>query len=332
MPLDTTIGPELLALRDVTLSDVARITGGRLVGEDAPIRHLRPLSADSIPDGSLAYASGHFVDELANAPFEAAIVPASGVGASRSVIVHEDPQVAFFALQRSLAESGAYPTIASHRGDRVRIADSAVVHDGTVIGDDVRIGDHVVVMPNSVLDDGVEIQAGTVVGEPGFQVAGDGTGRYLVPHAGGVHLRAGVSIGANCAVDRALFSTFTTLGADTMLDNLVHVAHDVMIGDRCTLTASVELSGSVVLEDDVWLAPRTCCNQFVRFGRGAYTGTGSVVVRDVPAFTLVAGSPARVFGRVCLCRAKLPSDDGPVECGSCGRRFLVDGDAVAEAA
>ena len=117
-----------------------------------------------------------------------------------------------------------------------------------------------------------------------------------------------------------------------MLDNLVHVAHDVVIGERCTLTASVELSGSVVLEDDVWLAPRTCCNQFIRFGRGAYTGTGSVVVRDVPQFTLVAGSPAREFGSVCLCRAKLPAETGTVECPSCGRKYVIDGDGVAEAA
>ena len=323
---------ELLALRDVTLCDVARITGGRLIGPDRPVRHLRPLSADPVPVATLTYATDRFLGGLEGKSFAAAIVTDHGEDATEAGVVHADPVRAFFSLHRALVERGAYPRLEGRRGVGVEIATTAVVHDGVIIGDDVHIGDHVVLMANTVLADGVRIQAGTVIGEPGFQVADGDTGRYLVPHAGGVHLGAGVSIGANCAIDRALFSTFTTLGPGSMADNLVHIAHDVMIGERCTLTAAVELSGSVVLEDDVWLAPKTCCNQFIRFGRGAYTGTGSVVVRDVPSFTLVMGSPARVAGRVCLCRAKLPGDIGRVDCPHCERSYVIDADGVAVAA
>lgn len=318
------IGSEVLALADVTLADVARLAGGQLVGADVAVAHLRPLSADTIPDGTLTYATAPFVSEFTAKPFSAAIVPADSAIDGSSVVVHSDPARAFFTLHRALVAAGAYPVLETRRGERVDVARSAVVHPGTVVGDDVVIGDQAVIMPNTVLDDGVRVQAGAVIGEPGFQVSDDGETRFLVPHAGGVHLGRGVSVGANCTIDRAIFSTFTTLGPETMLDNLVHVAHDTVIGARCTLTAAVELSGSVVLEDDVWLAPRTCCNQFIRFGRGAYTGTGSVVVRDVDPFTLVVGSPARPVGRVCLCRAKLPAEIGRVDCERCGRSYDID--------
>jgi acyl-[acyl carrier protein]--UDP-N-acetylglucosamine O-acyltransferase len=133
-----------------------------------------------------------------------------------------------------------------------------------------------------------------------------------------------VAIGSQCCIDRALFSTFTALGAETMLDNLVHVAHDVSIGARCTLTASSELSGGAVMEDDVWYAPGSVCNQFVRFGRGALVGTGSVVVRNVDPFTLVRGNPARPAGQICLCRTKLSvGDEWVVRCPSCRREYAA---------
>jgi UDP-3-O-[3-hydroxymyristoyl] glucosamine N-acyltransferase len=319
---------DALALTDISLSDIARLCSGRLEGPDRPIRHLRPLSAHEIPDDTLTYASDRFVDELAAKPFAAAIVtkPIPIVGVS--LVIHPNPPQALFSAHRALVAMDAYRGLVTQRGVGVRIANSAVVYEGTILGDHTTIGDNAVVMPNTVLGEGVSVQAGTVIGEPGLQVAEDGSGRYLVPHAGGVRIDSGVSIGANCAIDRGLFSTFTRIGSETMLDNLVHVAHDVAIGSRCTLTAAVELSGSAVLADDVWLAPRTCCNQFIRFGRGAYTGTGSVVVRDVAPFTLVIGSPARPAGPVCLCRSKLPSDEGLVSCPNCSRLYAIDSDGV----
>jgi UDP-3-O-[3-hydroxymyristoyl] glucosamine N-acyltransferase len=316
---------DLLALPDIPLSELATMVDGRLDGPDRPIRHLRPASTHP-PAATIGYGAGGYVDEIASRGFSAAIVAPADRDrlGDRPAILHQDPRAAFFSLHTELVRRSIYPTMTARRGTNVRVGTSSSIHEGVRIGDDVVIGDHVTIMPNTVLSDGVGVQSGSVVGEPGFQVAESRSGRYLVPHAGGVYLGSGVSIGANDCIDRAIFSTYTTLDDETMLDNLVHVAHDVEIGSRCTLTAHTELSGSVTLEDDVWLAPRTCCNQFVRFGRGAYTGTGSVVVRDVDPFTLVKGNPARPGGNVCLCRTKLDVSTGAADCDGCGRTYRVE--------
>lgn len=319
-----------LGIRELSLSEVAAVVGGRLDGPDAPIAHLRPASSDALPTDTLGYATGRFIEDLIERPFAAAIMRADDRRRAPHVpvVIHENPASAFFVLHRFLVDEHRYPIIPTERAGSARVAPSAVVHEGTQIGEDVVVGDHATILPNTIVGDGTRIQAGAVVGEPGFQVADGPEGRFLVPHAGGVRLEAGVSVGANSCVDRAIFSTFTTLGSETMLDNFVHVAHDVSIGRRCTLTAHAELSGSVVLEDDVWIAPRTATNQFVRFGRGAFTGTGSVVIRDVPAFQLVKGNPARPGGFMCLCKTRLDPEVPESACPGCGRCFRYDGERL----
>ncbi len=317
-----------LALRDVTLADLARRCGGTLIGQDRPIRHLRPVSGPGLP-GALTFAgNGRYVRAFLQSDFEAAIVQAADIGlvdtTRRSLIIHPNAAEAFFGLHVELMQSDRYGRLEDQRDDDADIASSAVVHAGVRIGRDVRIDEHAVVYPNSILGDGVIVAAGSVVGGDGFQVVTIGGRRVLIPHAGGVMLGDGVAVGSQNCIDRGLFSTFTMLGSETMVDNMIHVAHDVVIGERCTLAAGSEVSGSAVMEDDVWYAPGVACNQFVRFGRGALVGTGSVVVRDVDPFTLVRGNPARPAGQVCLCRAKLSiGDEWIVRCPSCRREYAA---------
>jgi UDP-3-O-[3-hydroxymyristoyl] glucosamine N-acyltransferase len=198
------------------------------------------------------------------------------------------------------------------------------VHSGVRIENEVRIDEGAVVYPNTILGEGAVVQAGAVVGGDGFQAVVVGNRRTPIPHAGGVVIGAGTVIGSQTCVDRGLHSTFTTVGEETMLDNQVHVARDVRIGARCTLGAGSRLSCCAELDDDVWYGPAGVCDQFVRFGRGALIGAGSVVVDDVDPFTLVRGNPARPAGQVCLCRTTMTiGDEWVVRCTSCGREYAA---------
>jgi UDP-3-O-[3-hydroxymyristoyl] glucosamine N-acyltransferase len=94
------------------------------------------------------------------------------------------------------------------------------------------------------------------------------------------------------------------------------------MGEECGVVASVELGGSSRLGRGVWLGGNSSCNPEIEFGDYAYVGTGSVVVQSVPAFTLVAGSPARVLGHVCRCRTRLDLEQDDV-CPRCGTRYAI---------
>jgi acyl-[acyl carrier protein]--UDP-N-acetylglucosamine O-acyltransferase len=100
----------------------------------------------------------------------------------------------------------------------------------------------------------------------------------------------GVRISAFCTVDAGIEEP-TRIGKDTFLMARSHVAHDVQIGERCELGAGTVICGHVVIEDDVQIGGNTWVKPKVRIGKGARLGGGSVVVRDVPAGEVWAGSP-----------------------------------------
>jgi UDP-3-O-[3-hydroxymyristoyl] glucosamine N-acyltransferase len=91
-------------------------------------------------------------------------------------------------------------------------------------------------------------------------------------------------------VDRALFGGFTEIGDDTVVDNLVQVAHGVSIGRRCRIVACAAVGGSSIIGNDVWIGPNAIISSAIRIGDGARVSLGSVVIRDVPPGGRVSGN------------------------------------------
>jgi UDP-3-O-[3-hydroxymyristoyl] glucosamine N-acyltransferase len=113
----------------------------------------------------------------------------------------------------------------------------------------------------------------------------------LIPHIGGVVIEDYVEIGANCCVDRAKFAN-TIIGAGTKIDNLVQIAHNVIIGRCCLIVSQVGISGSSRLGDGVVLAGQVGIVDNVSIGDGVVVGAQAGVTKDIPAGTKVLGSPA----------------------------------------
>lgn len=176
---------------------------------------------------------------------------------------------------------------------RAEIDRGAVIHGHVHVYDGVRIGRNVIV------------HAGTVIGADGFGYlrADDGSVTSF-PHVGGVLIEDFVEIGANSCIDRgSLGDTIVRQGAK--VDNLVHIAHNVVVGRDAFVIANAMIGGSTVIGDASWVSPSATLRDAITIGRGATIGLGAVVTKDVPDDAVWAGSPARPLADFLAMQKKL---------------------------
>ena len=179
----------------------------------------------------------------------------------------------------------------------VTIGARSVLAGGNHIGRDCRIGDdarlfpHVVLYPRTQVGHRVSIHAGTVIGSDGYGYVFD-QGRHLkMPQVGNVIIGDDVEIGANTAIDRGALGS-TVIGEGTKIDNLVHVAHNVIIGRHCLIMGQVGFAGSTQLGDYGVIASQSGIAGHLKLGRQVTLGGKSGVMRDVPDGETVLGFPA----------------------------------------
>lgn len=180
-------------------------------------------------------------------------------------------------------------------GRGTRIGPGAVIGPGVVIGRDCVIGPNVVI-GFALIGDRVSISAGAVIGEAGFGAAAGPTGMVDLPQLGRVVIQDNVTIGANSCVDRGAFAD-TTIGENTKIDNLVHVAHNVRIGRNCVLAAYTGISGSTTVGDGVAFGGKAGVADHLNIGSGASVGASASVFKDVPKGETWTGFPARPLKR-----------------------------------
>ncbi|MGC4073606.1 MAG: UDP-3-O-(3-hydroxymyristoyl)glucosamine N-acyltransferase [Nibricoccus sp.] len=135
-------------------------------------------------------------------------------------------------------------------GERTHLQARAFVGRGAQIGDDCWLMPGVTVTAECVVKNRVRLHAGVVVGSDGFGYEFVAGRHEKVPQVGHVVIENDVEIGANSTLDRARFSQ-TVIGEGTKIDNLVQIAHNVVIGKHCLICAQAGISGSTTVEDYV---------------------------------------------------------------------------------
>lgn len=141
----------------------------------------------------------------------------------------------------------------------------------------------------------VIIQLGTVIGEEGYRYRRDEKGvLHHHKHEFGVVIEDNVDIGANGVIDRGSWRD-TVIGRGTKINNLVHIAHNVIIGRHCLVGAGAKICGSVNVEDFAEIWTGATIRDHINIGEGATVGMGAVVIKDVPPHTTVVGNPARTL-------------------------------------
>jgi UDP-3-O-[3-hydroxymyristoyl] glucosamine N-acyltransferase len=170
-------------------------------------------------------------------------------------------------------------------GDGVRIGQGSSIGPHTVVGNGVVMGDDCVVLANvtiysgTVLGDRVVAQAGAVLGSTGFGYArNSATGEYIAfPQQGTLVIDNDVEIGANTTIDRGALGE-TRIGAGTKIDNLVHIAHNCVVGRNVIIAAQTGISGSSIIEDGAILGGQVGLGEHAHVGPGVILGGGAGVL------------------------------------------------------
>jgi UDP-3-O-[3-hydroxymyristoyl] glucosamine N-acyltransferase len=175
-------------------------------------------------------------------------------------------------------------------GRRCRIGANVVIAAGVVIGEDCRIGGNVT-LSHCLIGSRVVLHPGVRIGQPGFGFAPDPTGPIKVPQLGRVVIGDDVDIGANTTIDRGS-GRDTVIGSGSMIDNLVQIGHNVVLGRCCILAGQVGISGSTTLDDFVMVGGQGGLAGHLHIGSRARIAAKSGIMRDVAAGETVCGSPA----------------------------------------
>lgn len=182
--------------------------------------------------------------------------------------------------------------------NNAEIGDDAIIYPNVYIGANVKIGKNVKLHPgvviyyNCVVGNNVTIHANAVIGSDGFGYALCQTGHYKVPQIGNVVICDNVEIGAHASIDRATTMS-TIIGNGVKIDNHVHLAHNVQIGENSLIISNVGIAGSSKVGKNCIIAGQTGVRDHITIGDNTVVIGMSGVTKDIKPNSMVSGFPAK---------------------------------------
>lgn len=306
---------------DMTVADLARRLGAECDGDGSAVVRGVAGIREAQPGDVTFVANMRYAAEVARTRAAAVIVARGWDRPSAAPLLRvENPDAAFaeaaalFAPPPPPDPEGIHPTAVmapdaelgrevrvgpfvviesgARIGDRTVLMAHAVVGHGVEIGPDCRIYPHVSIRERCRIGARVILHNGAVIGSDGFGYIADNDGvRRKIPQLGIVVIGDDAELGANVTVDRARFGK-TVIGRGVKIDNLVQIAHNVVIGDHSVIVAQVGIAGSTTIGSRVILAGQVGVSGHLEIGDGAVVGAQAGVSKDVPAGAVMLGAPA----------------------------------------
>ena len=236
------------------LEELAKLTDSLVIGDpECVVDNLSTISSAS--ESSITFlTNSKYSGNLKNSKACAVLVDENyKEDKNFNYLKSKDPYLVYATLSKLFKEesNNTFPFI-----DK-----SAVISENSVISKNVYIGPHVYIGPNCVIEDNVTINAncsivqnvsissnttihyGSVLGSDGFGFAPSKNGYVKIEQLGGLKIGKNVEIGANCSIDRGALDD-TEIHDGVILDNLIHIAHNVVLGENSAIAASCAIAGS----------------------------------------------------------------------------------------
>jgi len=255
----------------------------KYTGDNIPISGVNSiLNAES---DDLAYAKKHIPGHIIESSSASIVIVNSDRNVKRENIIYcNKPDFAFAIIYQNFFS-----------GSSGKIEQSANISHEAEIGENCEIGANVWIGPRVKIGDNVKIAHGTVIGSRGFGYArGFENELHLLPHEGKIIIKSDVEIGANSVIDTASFSE-TVVNQGTKINNLVHIAHNVSIGEDTLIGACVAISGSAKVGDACFIHPCVAIGNHVEVNNRCIVGSNSTVLKDLPDDSKAVGNPAKII-------------------------------------
>lgn len=311
----------------VTAGEVARSIGASVVGDSALV--ITSLaSLQDAHEGSLSfYGSTSFKDQFLVTRASCLLVRASDVALSpcSTMIVVDDPYRSFVSVVSAYVQPSRMPegmraadaevsaTAQVHTsasigpgcvigedciiGARAQLVANVVLYPRTVIGDDTVVHANVTMYTDTQIGYKCIIHAGAVIGSDGFGYVQQPDGSYLkIPQVGNVVIGDEVEIGANVTIDRAALGS-TRIGSGVKIDNLVQIAHGVVVGEHTAIAAQAGISGGAVIGKRNRIAGQVGIAGHVSLADDVVVMGQSGVTKSITASGVYSGTPAQPHAR-----------------------------------
>ena len=308
-----------------TLQQLAEKTESKLVG-DGTVNISGANTLDAAKEGDITFLTNPKYKDALNITKASAVIIDEKMNIDSPIpcIKVDDAYFRFLQIfllfnpQKTPAQPGIHPSaiIASS----VEIGKNVSIGANVVIGENCKIGDNSIILHNCVLLNNVKVGAntlfyplvsirencqigdrviihnGAVIGSDGFGFAPHNDVYHKIPQVGIVIVEDDVEIGANCTIDRATMGK-TIIRKGVKLDNLIHIAHNVEIGESTVIAAQTGISGSTKMGHHVMVGGQVGTVGHITIGDYAQLGAQSGISKSVPEKTMVFGSPARPIMR-----------------------------------
>lgn len=307
-------------LKKVTVSELSVICDFKIVGNsDLQISDVATLKSATKSDLSF-FGNKKYIDELRNTSAGAVIItednikdlPENVVGLicanatigyakALNILYRKEGHVSHICATSRIHETAKI-------GEGCYVGEFVVIEENVEIGDDVFIGNNTVIeksckigssgyirnnvtISHSIIGKNVIIHSGARIGESGFGIIPTGTSMIYVPQLGRVIIGDNVRIGANTTIDRGSIED-TSIGNETIIDNLVQIGHNVTVGEKSIIVAQVGIAGSTKIGNGVVLAGQVGVSGHIEIGDGVIAAAKSGIAASIEPGQIVGGIPA----------------------------------------